>query len=175
MLRDDPRGLEGVDESPLAGELPLRYVQRVCRDKAAAAWESMQSRGLPVAPVLAADTTVTLDGQILGKPEDRNEAMRMLKMLAGRQHEVLTAVAMKLGDREEGCVSHTTVTFTSLSDARIETYLASGEADDKAGAYGIQGLAGTFVSRIEGSYSGVVGLPLFETTELLQLFGYDIP
>jgi septum formation protein len=175
LLRDDPRGLAEVDETSTQGEEPLAYVQRICAAKANAAWESACYRQLTPLPVLAADTTVVVDGKIIGKPQDRADAARILRILSGRQHQVLSAVALRLHDRSEMRVSNTAVTFTALSDERIRHYLASGEADDKAGAYGIQGLAGAFVQRIEGSYSGVVGLPLYETTELLQLLGYEIP
>jgi septum formation protein len=132
-------------------------------------------RKLPPLPVLAADTTVTLDGKILGKPSDANESVDMLRALSGRTHQVLTAVAVAFGERVEMRLSSTEVTFVALSDERIRRYVSSNEAHDKAGGYAIQGMAGSFVERIEGSYSGVMGLPLFETTELLKIFGHPTP
>lgn len=175
LLKDDPRGLAEVDESPRAGEQAQDYVQRVCLDKLNAAWESAVFRQLPTLPVLAADTTVVLHGQIIGKPADRNDAAQILRALSGNTHQVITAVAMRLHEKVELKLSASAVSFAVLDASRIARYLATGEADDKAGAYGIQGLAGAFVTRLEGSYSGVVGLPLFETAELLKTFGYDIP
>jgi len=133
-----------------------------------------QPHKAPPNPVLAADTTVTLDGKILGKPNDREEAVTMLRQLSGRQHEVLSAVAVASEQRVEIRLSDTTVTFVPLSEERIRRYVFTNESHDKAGAYGIQGHAGAFVRRIEGSYSGVVGLPLAETVELLQAFGYPV-
>ena len=123
------------------------------------------------APVLAADTTVTLDGRILGKPADRREATEMLGVLSGRRHEVLTAVAVKHEERLELAVSASEVEFRPLSAGEIGIYLESGEADDKAGAYAIQGLAARFVREMRGSYSGVMGLPLYETAQLLERLG----
>lgn len=135
----------------------------------------MQFRNLLPAPVVAADTTIVMDNQILGKPRDNNDAATILRLLSGRQHQVLTAVAVKLQERIESRLSITNVTFAQLNEERIQRYISSGEAQDKAGAYGIQGIAGAFVERIEGSYSGVVGLPLFETAQILNLFGYPTP
>lgn len=175
LLRDDPRGLAEVDETPLPAEAPLDYVQRICATKASAASASAEYRKLPVLPLLSADTAVVLDGRIIGKPRDRADAAHILRLLSGRKHSVLTAVAVSLAGRMEMRVSATEVTFAALDEPRIARYLATGEADDKAGAYGIQGLAGAFISRIEGSYSGVMGLPLYEAAELLKTFGYDIP
>jgi septum formation protein len=175
LLRSDPRRKVSVDETPHDGEMPLDYVQRVCRDKARAGWETLKLRNLPLLPVLAADTTVTLDGRIIGKPDDNEHAAEILRMLSGTQHQVLTAVAMAFGERLEIRLSTTTIVFDTLNEERIRRYLLTGEAHDKAGAYGIQGHAGAFVKRIEGSYTGVMGLPLFETVELLKLFGYPAP
>ncbi len=175
LLRSDPRRKVSVDETPHEGEIPLDYVQRVCRDKARAGWETLILRNLPLLPVLAADTTVTLDGKIIGKPDDNEHAADILRMLSGKQHQVLTAVAVAFGERIEMRLSTTTIAFDTLSEERIRRYLLTGEAHDKAGAYGIQGHAGAFVKRIEGSYTGVMGLPLFETVELLKLFGYPAP
>ena len=175
LLRSDPRRKVSVDETPHAGEIPLDYVQRICRDKARAGWETLMFRNLPLLPVLAADTTVTLDGKIIGKSDDNEHAAEILRMLSGKQHQVLTAVAVSFGERIEMRLSTTTIAFDTLSEERIRRYLLTGEAHDKAGAYGIQGHAGAFVKRIEGSYTGVMGLPLFETVELLKLFGYPAP
>ncbi|MFA6014960.1 MAG: nucleoside triphosphate pyrophosphatase [Gallionellaceae bacterium] len=175
LLRNDPRRNISVDESPQENELPVDYVQRICLAKAKAGWEALQFRNLPHFPVLAADTTVTLDNQIIGKPRDHQHAAEILSSLSGRQHQVLTAVAVALNERTEMRLSTTNVTFAKLDETRIHQYLLGNEAHDKAGAYGIQGYAGAFVERIEGSYSGVMGLPLFETVELLRLFGYPAP
>jgi septum formation protein len=175
LLRNDARRIVGVDETPVADENPLDYVQRICQAKAAAGWEAVLFRNLRKMPVLAADTTVTLDNQIIGKPRDREEAFLMLQRLSGREHRVYTAVAVKLNEQIESRLSVTEVTFAALSDERIRRYVAGAEAHDKAGAYAIQGFASAFVQRISGSYSGVVGLPLFETTQLLNLFGCQTP
>jgi septum formation protein len=175
LLRNGLRREIGVDETPHDGEAPVDYVQRVCRDKALAGWETLELREQPLHPVLAADTTVTLDGHIIGKPDDNEHAAEILRMLSGRQHQVLTAIAVIYGKRLETRLSTTTITFDTLSEERIRRYLLIGEAHDKAGAYGIQGHAGAFVKHIDGSYTGVMGLPLHETVELLKLFGYPAP
>jgi septum formation protein len=175
LLRNDPRRDVSVDETPQQNEMPVDYVQRICRAKAAAAWDVLQFRNLPPFPVLAADTTVTLDNKIIGKPRDQEEASAILRELSGRQHQVLSAVAMAFEERLELRLSTTIVTFAKLDEERIRRYLLSNEAHDKAGAYGIQGYAGAFIERIEGSYSGVMGLPLWETVELLRSFGYPAP
>lgn len=175
LMRDNPRRTIDVDETPHAGEAPVDYVQRVCREKASAGWETLGLRNLPPFPVLAADTTVTVDGKIIGKPTDNEHAAEILRMLSGKQHQVLTAVAMAFERRLEMRLSTTTITFDTLSEERIRRYLLTREAHDKAGAYGIQGYAGAFVKHIDGSYTGVMGLPLYETVELLRLFGYPAP
>jgi len=170
--REDP----DTDESPEAGEQPDAYVRRVTTAKVQAAWQRVvMRRGLRRMPVLAADTTVSLAGEILAKPADRADAERMLRILAGTRHRVLTAVAVAFEQRVEMAVSESEVTFAPLDDARIQAYVASGEPYDKAGGYGIQGRAGAFVERLEGSYSGVMGLPLYETANLLRLFGIVVP
>jgi septum formation protein len=144
--------------------------------KAAAAWQRVTlRRGLQRKPVLVADTTVALAGEILGKPTGREDAERILRVLSGTQHRVLTAVAAQYEQRFEMVVSETLVTFATLDDERIAAYVQSGEPYDKAGAYAIQGRAGAFVERLEGSYTGVVGLPLYETAELLRQFGVIVP
>lgn len=175
LLRTDPRRKISVDETPHDGEAPVNYVQRICRDKARAGWESLVLRNLPLLPVLAADTTVTIEGKIIGKPDNNEHAAEILRMLSGTRHQVLTAVALAFEERLEMRLSTTNITFDTLSEERIHRYLLTGEAHDKAGAYGIQGHAGAFVKYIDGSYTGVMGLPLYETVELLKLFGYPAP
>lgn len=175
LLRSDPRRNVSVDETPHENEDPVEYVQRICREKAQAGWDALLYRNLPPFPVLAADTTVTIDGKIIGKPRDNNHAAEILHELSGRQHQVLTALAVTYEERTEMRLSTTTITFAQLDEQRIRRYLLSNEAHDKAGAYGIQGYAGAFVEHIDGSYTGVMGLPLFETVELLKVFGYPAP
>lgn len=175
LLRSDPRRNISVDETPHENEDPVEYVQRICRAKAQAGWDALLYRNLPPFPVLAADTTVTIDGKIIGKPRDNNHAAEILHQLSGRQHQVLTALAVTYEERTEMRLSTTTITFAQLDEQRIRRYLLSNEAHDKAGAYGIQGYAGAFVEHIDGSYTGVMGLPLFETVELLKVFGYPAP
>ena len=159
-----------IDEAPRAGEAPGLYVERLAREKAQAGWTALVQRNLPRAPVLAADTTVALDEVILGKPADRQQAAEMLGALSGQRHEVLTAVALKHEDRLESALSVSEVSFKKLSAEEIRQYVASGECDDKAGAYAIQGRAARFISELRGSYSGVMGLPLYETAKLLEKF-----
>lgn len=175
LLRSDSRRMVDADEAPLADELPEEYVKRICEGKARAGWDALKFRNLPPFPVLAADTTVTLDGRILGKPRNREEAIAMLRQLSGRQHLVLSAVAAAFEERIEMRLNATTVTFAALSEERIHRYLLTNEGHDKAGAYGIQGQAAAFVQHIVGSYSGVMGLPLYETVELLRAFGFPTP
>ena len=164
-----------VNEDPHPGEKPRAYVMRVCRDKVESGWMRVLQRKLPLRGVLAADTTVCIGDDILGTPADAAEAADFLARLAGREHEVLTAVAFKLGERMEAELSATMVRFRELGRAEIERYVASGEPMDKAGAYGIQGRAGVFITEIRGSYSGVMGLPLYETALLLRRFGLGPP
>jgi septum formation protein len=176
MFREGNRQDPDTDEAVRAAELPDDYVRRVTLMKAQAAWQRvLMRRGLQRKPVLAADTTVAIGAEILGKPADRADAERMLRLLSGTQHRVLTAVALQMEGRAELVVSESRVTFGILDDERIAAYAASGEPFDKAGAYGIQGRAGAFVERLEGSYSGVMGLPLYETAQLLRLFGVTVP
>jgi nucleoside triphosphate pyrophosphatase len=176
LFREGARSDADTSEDVLAGDQAREYVRRVANAKAEAAWKRVtMRRGLVRRPVLAADTTVTLGTEILGKPADRAEAARMLRTLSGTQHRVLTAVAVAFEAHVELAVSESLVTFAPLDEARIEAYVESGEAFDKAGAYGIQGRAGAFVARLEGSYSGVMGLPLHETAELLRQFGIVVP
>lgn len=175
LLRSHPVRAGIVDETPLPEEKPVDYVQRVCRSKALAGWEAIEQRQLRAHPVLAADTTVTLDGKIIGKPDNLQHAAEILHTLSGREHQVLTAVAVAYQARLELRLSVSTIWFDQLDEERIQRYLLTNEAHDKAGAYGIQGYAGAFVKRLEGSYTGVMGLPLYETVELLKSFGYPAP
>ncbi|MDH4093179.1 MAG: Maf family nucleotide pyrophosphatase [Betaproteobacteria bacterium] len=168
LFRNRPGAAPDVDEDPHAGEDPRDYVMRVARAKAAIGWQRMLERNLPRAPVLAADTTVALGGRIFGKPADRREAGEMLAALSGQRHEVLTAVALQYDDEVETALSVSEVQFRELGAEEIRDYVATGEPDDKAGAYAIQGRAALFVSEIRGSQSGIVGLPLYETAQLLQ-------
>jgi septum formation protein len=164
-----------VDEEPLPGEKPRDYVMRVCREKVESGWMGVVQRKLPLRGVLAADTTVCIGDEILGTPANTEQAAQFLQRLSGREHEVLTAIAFKLGERMEAELSVTMVRFREIGSAEIERYVASGEPMDKAGAYGIQGRAGAFVAEIHGSYSGVMGLPLYETTLLLRRFDIGPP
>jgi septum formation protein len=174
LLRNDPRRTVDVDETPRPDEAPVDYVKRVCLEKAEAGWRAVGFRNLLPAPVLAADTAVTLDGKIIGKPKDREDSAAILHMLSGREHEVMSAVAVAFAERVEMRLSVTRVRFAQLSDARIRHYVNLNEGHDKAGGYGIQGYAGAFVEHIEGSYSSVMGLPLFETVEILKSFGHPV-
>jgi septum formation protein len=157
-----------VDEAHLPGELPDAYVLRLARQKADAGWRARPARS--ASPVLAADTTVVLDGKILAKPIDRRDGERMLRELGGRTHEVLTAVAVATPGLSSR-TSRSEVTFRTISAAEAHDYWATGEPLDKAGGYAIQGGAAVFVADLKGSYSGVMGLPLFETAELLEQAG----
>lgn len=165
----------GEDEPQLAGEPAADYVRRTALEKAGRAVAWIESQGLPALPILAADTCVMQDGAVLGKPSDRDDAFRILRALSGRSHDVHTAVVLAHAGRLEIAVSETRVALRALSDGDIARYCDSGEPWGKAGAYGIQGLAGAFVARIDGSYSGVMGLPLFETAGLLRGAGIVCP
>ncbi|HUJ01572.1 MAG TPA: Maf family protein [Usitatibacter sp.] len=176
LFREGTRADADTDEAVQPAEQPDDYVRRVAMAKARAGWQRiLMRRGLRRMPVLAADTTVALAGEILAKPADRADAERMLRLLSGTRHRVLTAVAVGVEQRFEAAVSESWVTFGALDDARIQAYVQSGEPHDKAGAYAIQGRAAAFVERIEGSYTGVMGLPLYETANLLRLFGVTVP
>src|SRR3954464_3469368 len=178
LFRSRPDAPPDVDESMLANEPPDTYVERVARAKAQAGRGARararaggrlrRLRNLPFAPVLSADTTVALDGGILGKPSDRKEAAEMLAALSGRRHDVFTAVALMRDERIDSAVSRSEVQFKQLASEEIAQYIATGECDDKAGAYAIQGRAARFIMELRGSYSGVMGLPLFETGQLLD-------
>jgi septum formation protein len=154
-----------IDESPQADEAPAQYVLRLAEEKARSLWDSLP--GAQRLPVLAADTTVALEGEILGKPANVAEARSMLSRLAGRTHEVHTAVAVLHEGEVAARVNTSTVSFRDLSAQEIDWYWGTGEPADKAGAYAVQGKAAIFIRHIAGSYSGVMGLPLYETWELL--------
>ena len=174
---EDAEALEAVRPS----EAPRRYVQRVTRLKLLAALQRMQARGLPLAPVLCADTTVALGDTILGKPATADDARQMLAQLSGRTHRVFTAVAVGVLQKAERkpvfyqAISASNVTFSELSADVIDRYVATGEPMGKAGAYGIQGLAALWTSRINGSYTGIMGLPAFETANVLRQAGLNLP
>jgi septum formation protein len=157
-----------VDEAVIEGESAAAYVERMARAKAEAGWNRMLQRNLPPAPILAADTIVALGARLLGKPKDRAEAAEMLALLSGERHEVLTGVALKNRDQVEFALSVSEVLLKKLSPEEIAQYVASGEGDDKAGGYAIQGRAARFIVELRGSYSGVMGLPLYETSLLLD-------
>lgn len=163
-----------VDETPLPEESPADYVYRITHTKSEAGWLRLKQRGLPLLPVLAADTTVVLDGRILGKPQDIGHAEEMLHALSGQEHQVYTAVGLTFQGQTRLRLSTTTVRFRDISPREIQAYIASGEPHDKAGAYAIQGKAAAFIINIDGSYSGIVGLPLFETSQLLEETGISV-
>ena len=160
-----------IPETPRADEQPVAYVQRLATEKALAGITVMQAMGLPEFPVMGADTIVVCDEAILEKPQDTEQFQRMLNQLSGRTHQVMTAVALADRHRLESRLSVTDVQFRTLNDAEIAAYWATGEPCDKAGGYGIQGMGAVFVSSLHGSYSGVVGLPIEATIELMQIFG----
>lgn len=163
-----------VDEVPMPSETAHAYVERVCKLKADAALGVMRQRRLTLRPVLTADTTVALDGQIFGKPADQADARRMLSLLSGESHQVLTAVAVAVGNEVKQVLTTSFVTFAKLSEDDIKRYIDTGEPMDKAGAYAVQGLAAKFIVKLSGSYSGVMGLPLYETAVLLRQCGVQI-
>jgi len=171
LLREGSGRESDFDETALPDEPPREYARRLAQLKAEAGWTRLEQRRLMRHPVLAADTTVALGAEILGKPRDREDAVSMLKRLSGNTHHVYSAVAVKYNDRFDAALSCTEVRFRQLSDEEIRRYVATGEPLDKAGAYGIQGRAGMFIEHIAGSYTGVVGLPVFETARLLSNFG----
>lgn len=175
LLMRDALGRDvDVDEQPLGNETPTDYVCRVTRAKAEEGWKRIVQRRLPVYPVLAADTIVTVDGCILGKPQNIEHAESMLKTLSGRSHHVLTAIAVCVRDNIQVRLSTSTVRFREISEQEVRSYLAGNYVLDKAGAYAIQGVAAIFIADIVGSYSGIMGLPLYETAQLLQESGIAI-
>lgn len=169
LLPDPGEDTEGI-EAALPGEAPARYVQRVTGLKLDAALDRLKRRGLSVAPVLCSDTTVALGRTIYGKPENEEDAVRMLRELSGRTHRVLTAVAIQSGRRRAAVLSDSRVTFAAMTPAQIRAYVQSHEPMGKAGAYAIQGRAAAYISHISGSHSGIMGLPMFETAKLLRQF-----
>ena len=173
MMREQAPRVD-VDEAPLRDETAHAYVQRIVLIKAATAVKVMRERRLPQRLILTADTTVTIDGAVLGKPVDRDDAVRMLKRLAGDSHQVLTAIAVAFDKEVKHVLSTSFVSFAPLSDDEIKRYVDSGEPMDKAGGYAVQGLAAKFIAKLSGSYSGVMGLPLYETTALLRQCGLQI-
>ncbi len=162
--RSDPQ----TDETPMPGEAAIDYVERVARAKAEHGARILDWRKLPARPVLSADTTLEFDGRIIGKPLDEPDAVAILRQLSGQTHLVLTGVAVSFGGQTEYVLSRSEVTFRVIEEAEIQRYVRSGEPMDKAGAYGIQGRAGMFVEHLSGSYTGVMGLPLCATGELLK-------
>ncbi|MBZ0134261.1 MAG: Maf family nucleotide pyrophosphatase [Rhodocyclaceae bacterium] len=174
MFRGIPREDPDVDETVLPQESPEDYVVRVTLAKAEAGMRRIRERHLIPHPVLAADTTVAIGGSVIGKPEHDADAVAILQRLSGRTHRVLTAVAIADFERVESLLSISEVRFRALEHEEIRRYVASGEPLDKAGAYGIQGRAAIFVEEIKGSYTGIMGLPLYETALLLRRFCYPI-
>ncbi len=172
MFRTPPREDAATDETPLPGEAPETYARRVAAAKAAHGAELVAVRKLIARPVLAADTTLDVDGEIVGKPRDDAEATAILHRLSGRTHRVITAVALAHGGAGECLANVSEVRFRQLDADEIRRYVAGGEPRDKAGAYGLQGRAAVFVAEVRGSPSGIVGLPLCETALLLRRFGY---
>ena len=162
-----------IDETPLENEDPQRYVERMAREKSRAGERLCVATGLPDGAVLGADTAVVLENQILGKPRDRRHALAMLMSLSGKEHQVMSALALSVAGHCQVACSITQVRFRTLDEGRLSRYVATGEGDDKAGGYGIQGLGGALVATLAGSYSGVVGLPLEQTVTLLEQAGLD--
>jgi septum formation protein len=173
LLADDDEDAEAL-EVVKGRESPAAYVQRVTALKLDAAVARRKRRGLPDAPVLCADTTVALGRTILGKPEDAADARRMLRLLSGTTHRVLTAIAVQHGRRRDAALNVSRVRFAPLTGAHIARYVEGGEPLGKAGAYGVQGAAAAFVEHIGGSYSGIMGLPMFETAQLLRRAGIEV-
>lgn len=174
MLREHAARGPDVTEVPNPGERPEDYVARVTREKAECAHKVMFSRRLPIRPVLAADTTVTIDNRILGKPADSEEAVAMLQALSGRSHQVLTSVAVMHDEQIWQSTVRSEVSFANLPEHTIQAYCATTEPYDKAGGYAVQGQAAIFIQHIAGSYSGIMGLPVFETAQLLEQAGIHI-
>ena len=167
LLPDAGEDAESIEE-PLPNEAPVKYVQRVTGLKLDAAMERLKRRGLAAAPVLCSDTTVALGRTIYGKPADPRDAARMLRELSGQTHRVLTAVAIQSGRRRLAAMNASRVTFARMTPAQVRGYVATGEPMGKAGAYAVQGRAAAYIAHISGSYSGIMGLPMFETAHLLR-------
>lgn len=173
LLPDTDEDVEAL-EAPLLREAPAAYVQRVTQLKLDAALQRCRRRGGPAAPILCSDTTVALGRQMFAKPQDASDAARMLTELAGKSHRVLTAVVIGTSRKRLSALSVSNVTFANLSKHQIARYVASDEPMGKAGAYAVQGRAAAFIAHISGSYSGIMGLPMYETAQLLQSFGFKI-
>jgi septum formation protein len=174
LLLPDPDEDTETIETARSSEAPARYVNRVTGLKLDAALERLRRRGLPPGPVLCSDTTVALGRVIYGKPADARDAARMLRELSGATHRVLTAVAIQQGRKRVHALSDSKVTFARLTPSQVRNYVASGEPVGKAGAYAVQGRAAAFISHISGSYSGIMGLPMHETAQLLRAIGLRI-
>jgi septum formation protein len=173
LFRSELRGDAEVDETPLPNEAPAAYVERIARAKADYGIKLVKLRHLRAQPVVSADTALELGGQIIGKPVDVADAEKILGRLSGQTHRVLTAVTVAdLSGRSESMLNVSEVRFKHLTDSDIRRYVSTGEPLDKAGAYGIQGYAAMFVEHLSGSYTGVMGLPLYETAQLLGRFGF---
>ena len=172
VFREGLRADNETDETPHPGEEPVAYVERVARAKAEHGLKIVYERKLPLRPILSADTTLEFAGEIIGKPVDMPDAVTILKRLSGRTHRVLTGVAVNYQGRTEFILSSSEVRFRQLDEDEIRHYVISGEPMDKAGAYGIQGRAGMFVEHLAGSFTGVMGLPVCETGELLKKMGF---
>ena len=172
VFRDGMRADLETDETPLVNEDPVVYVERIARAKALHGLKIVEERRLPMRPMLSADTTLEFEGEIIGKPTDMADATRILKRLSGQTHRVLTGVAINHLGHIEYLLSTSEVRFRVIDDEEIRHYVMSGEPMDKAGAYGIQGRAGMFVAHRAGSYTGVMGLPVCETGELLKKLGF---
>ncbi len=164
-----------VQETRRTGESPLAYVQRLAADKARAGQQHAAAGGWHGLPVLGADTEVVIDDDVLGKPRDRDAGKALLRRLAGRTHEVITAICLLHAEQEHTAVSISRVTFGFLTETEIQDYVERGESLDKAGGYGIQGWAAGFIARLEGSYSGVMGLPLYELVQIMKKTGIPWP
>lgn len=173
--QQDPVHSDMVNEAVHSGENAYDYVSRIAREKAEYARKFLVTQNMPEHPVLTADTTVVMEGEIIGKPADKNEAAEILRRLSGKTHQVLTSVAVRNKEHLFQTVQTSDVTFALLTSRHINAYVDTGEPFDKAGGYGIQGLAGKFITHITGSYSGIMGLPLYETTVLLRKAGISIP
>jgi len=174
MMRETLGRPIDIDEQPFIDETPTDYIYRLVRSKANEGWKRIIQRRLPLLPVLVADTIVTLDGCILGKPRDIVHAEEMLTILSGRSHQVLTAIGVGVRDKVQVRLSTSTVRFREISEREIRKYLANNNILDKAGAYAVQGIAAAFIVEISGSYSGIMGLPLYETAQLLEEIGIEI-
>ncbi|OOH86201.1 septum formation protein Maf [Pasteurellaceae bacterium 15-036681] len=163
-----------IDETPLENEIAHDYCLRIALEKNKAAQAVRLAQNLANLPILTADTTVSIDNQILGKPQDKADALAMLKQLSGRTHQVFTAVCVSYQNKQYSCVQTSEVEFKELSEQEIFAYIKTNEPMDKAGSYGIQGLGGIFIKNLSGSFTGVMGLPVFETTELLKKAGVKV-